>query len=118
MLINAGYTINSYVNDAIYLNNVPMLNVNWPDATMYYNNGSLAGSEFVYYTPVPDRYRFDSIYNTLVRNYGAPVSQTMSGNSLSASWWGAGNQFITLTYSGQYSINGGLNYYTTLTFGH
>lgn len=118
MLINAGYTINSYVNDAIYLNNVPMLNVNWPDATMYYNNGSLAGSEFVYYTPVPDRYRFDSIYTSLVRNYGPPVSQSMTGASLSASWWGAGNQFITLTYSGQYSVNGGLNYYTTLTFGH
>ncbi len=118
MLVNAGYTINSYVNNAIYLNNVPMLNVYWPDATMYYNNGSLAGSEFVYYTPSPDRYRFDSVYNTLVRNYGAPASQSFSGSSLSASWWGAGNQFITLTYSGQYSVNGGLNYYTTLTFGH
>ncbi|MDE6097518.1 MAG: hypothetical protein K2G24_01375, partial [Muribaculaceae bacterium] len=117
LLLNSGYTIQSYGPDAIYLSNVPMMNYYWPDATMYYNNGALAGSEFVYYTPYANSSRYDLVFNALCGSYGAPVSVVNNGGVVTASWWGAGNQYISLSYGGQYAGNGTLGYYTTLTFG-
>ena len=117
LLLNSGYTIQSYGPNAIYLNNVPMLNCYWSDATMYYNNGALAGSEFVYYTPYANSGRYDLVFNSLCASYGAPVSVVNNGGLITASWWGTGNQYISLSYGGQYAGNGSLGYYTTLTFG-
>ena len=117
LLLNSGYTVQSYGSNAIYLSNVPMMNYYWPDATMYYNNGALAGSEFVYYTPYANTSRYDMVFNALCGSYGTPVSVINNGGLVTASWWGPGNQYISLSYGGQYAGNGSLGYYTTLTFG-
>lgn len=118
-LLGAGYNVLGYVADAIYLSNVPMFNYTWPNATMYYNDGCLYGSEFTYSTPGFDRSRYTMIYNELVRQYGAPVSVQNNGNyDMSATWWGNGNRYVTLSYYTDYAYNGAVRYYTTLSFGN
>lgn len=117
-LLGNGYAIAGYGNNAIYLSNVPMLNVYWPDATMFYgSNGGLIGSRFEYYTPSYNTARYDTAYSALVRTYGAPVSVTNNGTGMTATWWGTGNQYITLSFAGQYATNGNYGYFTTLSFG-
>ncbi len=118
-LINSGYTVSNYANNQIFLTDVPMLNLIWPDAVMYYNNsGSLYGSRFIYSTSYPDQSRFQTAYASLVAGYGAPYDMQSTGNGFVASWWGTGNQFIRLTYEPEYSSNGYLRYFTTLSFGN
>lgn len=119
-LINNGYTVTSYGNDNVYVNNVPMLNMIWPDAVLFYNNmGGLCGSRFVYSTPYYDQGRYNAAYASLVGGYGAPMSiQNMANGGIEATWWGTGNQFIRLAYQASYAQDGSLRYFTTLSFGN
>ena len=118
-LVGAGYNVLSYAADAIYLSNVAMFNYTWPNATMYYTDGALHGSEFTYSTAGYDRSRYNVIYNDLVRQYGAPISVQNNGNNdITCTWWGADNRYVTLSYFADYATNGSLRYYTTLSFGN
>lgn len=112
-LANDGYSVSSYGDNVIYLNNVPQMNYNWPDAALYYNNGVLCGSQFTYPTGYYDMGRYNALYNVFVNQYGVPVSSTNSGGVVSSSWFGAGGRYVTLSYS---AING--QYFTTLSFGN
>lgn len=118
-LISSGYNVAGYANDMVYLNNVSMLNMLWPDATLYYNSyGGLYSSEFVYYSPYYDMSRYNMTMNRLIGTYGQPASIQNTAAGLTATWWGGNNNFIRLTYGSQYAGNGNLNYYTTLSFGN
>ncbi|MCM1032153.1 MAG: hypothetical protein NC405_00185 [Odoribacter sp.] len=118
-LINSGYSINSYGSNTICLNDVSMLNMNWPSATLYFNNaGQLYASQFVYSSTIYDTSRYDISYTMLTNNYGAPVSVNNSGNSIETTWWGPGNQFIRLTYESEYTASGYPAYFTILSFGN
>lgn len=118
-LINSGYNVLGYIDDAIYLSNVSMLNFVWPNATMYYTDNQLRGSEFVYSSTGYDRSRYSAAYNNLVRLYGSPVSVQSDGNySETATWWGYNNSYVTLSFYPDYATNGVLRYYTTLSFGN
>lgn len=117
-LVRDGYTVSAYGNDAIYLSNVRQLNMIWPNATMYYNNGYLSASEFVYSTSYFDIYRYNQAYAMLVNSYGAPIqAQSLGGGGMSSTWWGPSGQFVTLRYTTQTAYNGTVRYYTTLSFG-
>lgn len=118
-LINSGYTVSSYGNNQIYLSNVPMLNLMWPDAIMYYNAaGQLYGSQFVYSTPGYNMNQYNMAYTSLTGAYGAPYSLQNTASGIEASWWGTGGQFIRLSYQSDYANNGMLRFYTTLSFGN
>lgn len=117
-LINSGYTVSGYGNDAIYVTNAPMLNMMWPDATLFYNNGGLYASEFVYSTPNYNMNRYYNTYNMLVRNYGAPIDVTNVNGLVSSTWWGTNNQFIRLTFQSGIAANGMTRFFTTLSFGN
>ncbi len=117
-LINAGYNVSGYGNDAVYVTDAPMLNMVWPDATLYYGNGGLYASEFVYSTPAYNLSRYNSAYRTLVRNYGTPIQSTNVGGSITSTWWGPGNQFIRLTFQSAIAGNGSNRFFTTLSFGN
>lgn len=118
-LINSGYTVSQYGNNTVYVNNVPMLNMMWPDAILYYNSmGGLCGLRFVYPSTYYDMTRYNSVYASLVRTYGAPYSVQNTGSGIEANWWGTGNQFITLSFAPQYNSIGQMLYYTTLSFGN
>ena len=118
-LVNSGYTVSAYDNNAIYLTNARQLNMLWPNATMYYNNGYLNASEFVYSTAYNDMARYNNVYNILVNSYGVPVqSGSLAGGGIQTSWWGPGGQYVTLSYGLQTAYNGSPRYYTTLSFGN
>lgn len=112
-LINSGYTVSSYGDNVVYLQNVPQMNYTWPDAALYYNNGVLYGSQFTYPTPYYDMSRYNNLYGIFTSQYGMPVQTTNQGGVMSASWFGAGNRYVTLSFG----LNGGA-YYTTLSFGN
>lgn len=116
-LINHGYTVDGYGNNVVYLRDINQFNYYWPDATLYYGNGGLARSEFLYSTSYPDMMRYNSLYNSFTGTYGSPVNYSNSGASLSATWFAPNRGYITLQYNPQYSLGGQVRYFTTLTFG-
>ena len=117
-LINSGYTITSYGTNSIFVQNVPMLNMMWPDAELFYNNaGGLCGSEFIYSTPYYDMNRYNSTFSLLTGTYGQPISIQNTSSGMEAMWWGTNNQFIRLAYMSDYAQNGSIRYFTTLSFG-
>ena len=102
----------------VYVDNVQMLNMWWPDAVLYFNNaGGLYASRFIYSSSGYDMSRYNIAYSNLVASYGAPVNVQNTGNGIETVWWGPGNQFIRLSYSPEYSNGGYLRYFTTLSFG-
>ncbi|MDE6137128.1 MAG: hypothetical protein K2F97_06610 [Muribaculaceae bacterium] len=117
-LINNGYNVSGYDNNVVYLANVPMLNYSWPVANLHYGNAGLDGSEFVYYTSGYNLGRYNAVYNSLTSAYGRPYAvQNLAGGGRRAVWWGNDGQYITLSFGSGYAAGGGLNYYTTLSFG-
>lgn len=112
-LVNSGYTVSGYGDNVVYLQNVPQMNYVWPDAALYYNNGMLYGSQFTYPSPYYDLSRYSNLYNAFTMQYGMPVQTSSVGGVMSASWFGAGNRYVTLSYG----LQGG-SYYTTLSFGN
>ncbi len=106
------YVVSGYGGNEVYLTNVPIQGYYWPEATLYYSNGGLAGSQFVYATPGYDMARYNGVYNSLYNAYGAPVSV----NGAQVTWFGGNNEFITLNFSPVYS-GGTSRFYTTLSFG-
>lgn len=117
-LINNGYNINYYGDNTVYVSQVPMLNMMWPDAVLYYNGGGLCGSRFVYSTGYYDMNRYNMTYASLVNGYGTPMSFENTPNGVEATWWGSGGQFIRLSFQSGYAQNGALRYFTTLSFGN
>ena len=112
-----GYTVHGYGNDVVYLRNISQYGYNWPDATLYYSSHGLVGSEFVYSTSYNSRSRYNSVYNTLYNQYGAPISVDSSANGVTVTWWGYDNQYVSLDYHPIYTNNGQLRYVTTLSMG-
>ena len=117
-LVNSGYQVDGYANNTVYLRDVNTYNYLWPDATLYYGStGGLNRSEFIYSTNYPDPMRYNSLYGNFTGIYGAPVSYTNNGTSLSATWFAPNKGYITLQYAPQYAVGGQLRYFTTLTLG-
>ncbi len=113
-LVNSGYTVSSYGNNVVYLNNVPQMNFYWPDAALYYTNGVLTGSQFTYSSGFYDMSRYNNLYNAFTRQYGMPVQTVNNGGVISATWYGAGGKYVNLSFNSNYAGN----YYTTLSFGN
>ncbi len=117
-LINGGYNVIGYANNAVYLSQVTQLGFLWPEATVFYNNGLMANTQFQYWTPTASMARFNSIYNQLSGMYGMPVEDSYINGMRTVSWWGGGNTgYVTLQYGYGNSAAGYGNYYTTLTYG-
>ncbi|MDE6403605.1 MAG: hypothetical protein K2K86_07340, partial [Muribaculaceae bacterium] len=117
-LYNNSYLVAGYGNNEIYLNNVMQMNFAWPDAVLYYNGGYLSSSRYIDYSTYNNTYRYNSLYNTFINQYGMPASVSNSGSSMSASWFGYDGRYVTISYSPGYTANGAYCYYTTLTFGN
>ncbi len=118
-LINGGYHVAGYGNNVVYLNNVNMYNYSWPQSQLHYVNGMLSAAELVYSSAAYDMSRYNLLYNSLVGQYGYPISvQNNGGNNVSATWWGYNNGYITLAFYGDYANNGYYRYFTTLSFGN
>lgn len=115
-LYNNGYTVGGYAADAIYLNNVNMMNFMWPEASMFYNAGRLVSTVYTYSSPYDNASRYNVILDRLTAGYGAPyITPTASG--MSSTWWNSDGSYVTLSYESVYNAYGRLGYHTTLTFG-
>lgn len=118
-LFNSGYYVTGYTNNAVYLNDVLMLNLVWPNVTLQYNHGRLIGSEFVYPSAYYNTDRYYQAYNRLQSSYGVPVSMDyLAGGGMQASWFGYDGRYVTLTFQGGTAMDGQIRYYTTLSFGN
>jgi len=109
-LYSNGYFIDGYADGVIFLRDVPMLNLYWPDAMLNYDNNRLVNAQFVYYSSYYDMSRYNRVYRSLSRIYGAPVFR----DGTTISWYGGNNTgFVTLSMYNDYG-----NYYTTMSIGY
>lgn len=115
-LLYSGYSIEGYGSNEIYLTGVNQFNYYWPEATMYYQNGGLIGSRFYYSSLGYDMTRYRSVFSTLTDLYGAPVSMNSTADGYTATWYGTGNQYITLDFA-PLLTDSGRRYFTTLSIG-
>jgi hypothetical protein len=105
-----GYYIDGYADGIIYLRDVPMLNLYWPDVMLNYEYNKLINAQFVYYSSYYDTSRYNRVYRSLHRVYGAPVYR----DGMTVSWYGGGSTgYVTLTM-----INDHGDYYTTMSIGY
>lgn len=117
-LTGNGYVVDGYDQDVVYLRNVNQLNLNWPDATLFYGPGGLTSSQFIYSTPAYDPYRYNLIYRRLVDLYGAPVSTFRPSGGFGATWFGPSSAYIQLEFKPMVANSGVTRFYTTLQFGN
>ena len=105
-----GYYIDGYADNIIYLRDVSMLNLYWPDVMLNYEYGKLVNAQFIYHSSYYDRVRFDRAYYSLCRIYGSPVFD----DGMTASWYGGNSTgWVTLSLSSSYG-----DYYTTMSIGY
>ena len=105
-----GYYIDGYADGIIYLRDVPMLNLYWPDVMLNYDYDRLVNAQFVYHSSYYDTSRFDRVYNSLSRIYGAPVYR----DGMTVSWYGGDSRgYVTLSLENNYG-----DYYTTMSIGY
>ncbi|MBR1882661.1 MAG: hypothetical protein IJ808_06550 [Muribaculaceae bacterium] len=109
-LYSNGYYIDGYANDVVYLRDVSMLNLMWPDVMLCYDGGRLMNAQFAYSTAYNDRSRYNRIYHDLSAVYGPPVSVEAG----MATWFGGNTTgYVTLSLG---SDRG--RFYTTLSVGY
>lgn len=110
-LYSNGYYIDGYTADVVYLRDVRMLNLMWPDVMLSYDSyGGLANAQFVFSTGYADRSRYNRLYHDLCAVYGPPISV----DSYGATWFGGNTTgYVTLT-----ADFNGARFYTTLSVGY
>ena len=109
-LYTSGYYIDGYQDNIVYLRDVSMLNLLWPDVMLCYDAGRLANAQFVYASTYRDRSRYNRIYHDLSAVYGPPISV----ESGMATWFGGNTTgYVTLSMGSDYG-----RYYTTLSIGY
>lgn len=110
-LYSNNYYIDGYDSDIIYLRDVRMLNLLWPDVMLCYDSyGRLANAQFVISTGYADRSRYNRLYHDLSAVYGPPISVDAAG----ATWFGGNTTgYVTLS-----AAMNGARFYTTLSVGY
>ena len=107
-----GYEIDGYADHIIYLRNVNLLDYNWDDVMLIYDDyDRLVNAQFIYHSSRYTRTRYERIYKNLCRVYGRPVASNREG----ISWYGGSKTgWVTLSMRN----DGGRNYYTILSIGY
>ena len=109
-LYYSGYYIDGYADGIIYLRDVPMLSLYWPDVMLNYDYNRLVNAQFVYHTRYYDTSRYDMVYNSLRRIYGSPVYR----DGMVVSWYGGDSRgYVTLSM-----VDSPDGYYTTMSIGY
>jgi hypothetical protein len=116
-LLNSGYSITTYDNNTVYMQNVAQFGITWPTVALYYGSAGLYSSQFEYVSTYQSQNVFNSAYANICRTYGNPISQNIGRATATATWWGGdANGYLTLNFGSNYS-NYGPQFYTTLTMG-
>ncbi len=110
-LYTNGYNIDGYDDGVVYLRDVNMLNLNWADVMLCYDEaGRLYNAQFIHSSYYNDRSRYNRLYNDLCAAYGSPVDYDSQG----VTWFG-GNRVGYVTLSMNCTGN---RYYTNLYVGN
>ena len=115
-LYASNYSVDGYGNDAIYLRNVTEMNYRWTDATLFFTNGRLERSQFYESSIGFNTSRYYGVMNNIRALYGEPASTSKNGKTRTATWFGAGGEYISLEYR-MLNSTGGYRYFTILTIG-
>ena len=117
-LVQMGYNVLGYANNAIYMNSVPQFGYTWDDVQLYYNDGLFSSACLQYWSSSSSRSRFNSVYNQLCSLYGSPVSNNSSNGITSYTWWGGYlTGYVTLEFGYGRSDDGYAGYFTTVFYG-
>ena len=109
-LYYSGYFIDGYADGVIFLRDVPMLNLYWPDVMLNYDYNRLVNAQFVYHSSYYDTSRYNRVYRSLSRIYGSPVYR----DGMTISWYGGNSTgWVTLTMNENYG-----GYYTMMSIGY
>ena len=109
-LYTNGYNIDGYDKGVVYLRNVHMMSLTWPDVMLCYDNyGRLINAQFIHSSYYNDRSRYNRLYHDLCAAYGTPIE--IDGGGIT---WFGGNRvgYVTLSMSCT-----GNRYYTNLYIG-
>ncbi len=117
-LRTAGYSIDGYDDNLLYLNNIREFGYLWPEGVVSYVDGYVARTQLFYSTPGYNRSRYNSIYSQLSRQYGVPLRSVLPGNGMQATWFASDGSYIQLEFSAMNTYGSGSRYFTTLTFGN
>lgn len=112
--LTQNYAVTGYDSNAIYINNIYQYGYQWPQGTMYFNNGLLRSTSLCYPTTYYDASCYYNVYNTLTATYGTPAYV----NGLTSSWYGTDGRFIRLTYTQAVNPAGVTCYSTNLSYGY
>ena len=117
-LVQTGYNVLGYANNAIYMTSVSQFGYTWDDVQLYYNDGLFSSACLQYWSSSSSMSRFNNVYNQLCSLYGSPVSNNSSNGITSYTWWG-GNQtgYVTLEFGYGRSDDGYAGYFTTVFYG-
>lgn len=117
-LVQTGYNVLGYANNAIYMTSVSQFGYTWDDVQLYYNDGLFSSACLQYWSSSSSMSRFNNVYNQLCSLYGSPVSNNSSNGITSYTWWG-GNQtgYVTLEFGYGRSDEGYVGYFTTVFYG-
>lgn len=109
-LYTNGYNIDGYDKGVVYLRNVHMMSLTWPDVMLCYDNyGRLINAQFIHSSYYNDRSRYNRLYHDLCAAYGTPIE--IDGGGIT---WFGGNRvgYVTLSMSCT-----GNRFYTNLYIG-
>ena len=110
-LYTNGYNIDGYDNGVVYLRNVHMMSLTWPDVMLCYDDyGRLMNAQFIHSSYYHDRSRYNRLYHDLCAAYGTPIE--IDGGGIT---WFGGNRvgYVTLSMT-----TVGSRYYTNLYVGN
>ena len=109
-LYTNGYDIDGYDNGVVYLRNVHMMSLAWPDVMLCYDDyGRLINAQFIHSSYYNDRSRYNRLYHDLCAAYGSPIE--IDGGGIT---WFGGNRMGYVTLSMTCT---GSRYYTNLYIG-
>lgn len=111
------YAMTGYNSNVVVLSQVPYMNYTWPEGRLLYGGSGLYGSEFIYWSPYNDTSRYNQLYGSLSATFGPPVENVQQLGGWATTWFGRGNDFITLRYEAMAGPDGMPRYYTILSLG-
>lgn len=115
-LYNSGYKILGYADNVVYLSNVKEFGYSWPEVNVIYSDGLLSDVQYQYWSNSPSLSRFNKIYKKFTKTYGPPMQSTTVNGVTTVNWWAGGNTgYVTLQYAPNYTSQGIMYYYTTVT---
>ena len=116
-LIANSYDVTGYTENAIAVSSATVFGCVWPDGQLFYKNGKLYGSQFTYASSNAGRGQYQSAYNAISRQYGAPANTFQILGGEECTWYSRNGGFITLSYSRD-TVNGKKITYTILDMGN